>query len=519
MTENRNIVRLLLPALFVLGACAEEPELPRADYAPDGSLPRQPDELASPNVVLISIDTLRADYLGVYGQALPTSPVLDSLARESVVFERAIACSPWTAPSHVSMMTSLYPTVHGVLDYPFPDRLDAKVVTLAEILRAHGWRTGGFTEGGHARGGTGLGDGFEVFPDWARTDEPAALRLVPNMERALAWLDAGDEPFFLFFHTYEPHHEYRPPRASLALVAPDFDVAAERRRLVRALERWNEGAELTPVQLGVLYRHSLQGDLRDLPVRRHESLKRRFKEFSHGPWRGSPGYDDDLAYIRMLYAAEVRHADEVLARLFDRLRERGVWGRTLVIVTSDHGEGLMDHGELQHGGSLFDEVLRVPLIVRFPDGRHAGRRHPGQVRSIDVLPTVLDWVGLPLPRGAVGRSLLPRIGSEKPLPAFAEALLHGEYMFDVKGLDDGRWKLVRNLRTGQELFFDLATDPLERTNLAPEAAPSERARLRAALELQVEDNVERAVEYEVTPGEFTPAERDELEALGYVGSD
>jgi len=507
--------------LAALAACADADRgVLRADYAPDGSLAQRPAELARANVVLVSIDTLRADYLGTYGQELPTSPALDALAEESVVFERALSCSPWTTPAHLSLMTSLYPAIHGIFEYPTPGVLDPRVVTLAEILRAHGWRTAGFTEGGHARGSTGLADGFERFPDWEPIETHYPSRLSANVRRATHWLDEGPgEPFFLFFHTYEPHYEYGPPSAYVELVAPDFDATREERRLAGALNAWNAGGGVSLEQLGVLYRHHLQGRLRKLPVARREVLLERLEEFARSEWRGSPGFADDLQYIRMLYAAEIRRTDELLATLFDRLRDMGVWERTLVVVTSDHGEGLMDHGELEHGASFFDEVLRVPLMIRFPGGWHAGLRHGAQVRTVDVVPTVLDWIGLPVPRAAVGRSLLPLLGQDRPLPGFAEAWLKPRREDETKALDDGRWKLVRNLRTGQELLFDLAADPGERNDLADEGARGELRALRAELERVVERNAEQAADYDVAPGELSASQRKELEALGYLGAE
>jgi len=520
---------MLRPATWTLAlslslGCAEA-GAPRADYAPDGALDGDPGELAPTNVLLISIDTLRADYLGAYGQALPTSPVLDALAREGVVFERALSCSPWTTPAHVSLMTSLYPETHGILDYPYPGMLDDTAVTLAEILRAHGFATAGFTEGGYAKGATGLGHGFDVFPDWPRDDgfeshELEPSRLVENVERALAWLEGGpDEPFLLFFHTYEPHHEYRPPREYVDVVAPRFDHAAEERKVIRALSVWNAGErDPTPRQLGVLYRHYVQGDLRVRPVARQRRLTERLRRFVADEWRISPGFEDDLRYVEMLYAAEIRFTDDVVARLFDRLRALDLWERTLVVVTSDHGEGLMDHDELQHGSSLFDELLHVPLIVRFPSGRHAGRRHAGQVRSIDVVPTILDEIGLPIPRAAAGRSLLPVLFEAEPLPAFAEALTAPEHERDVKMIDDGRWKLIRNVRTDRELLFDLSSDPNERTDVASRE-PHELDRLRDELDQTAARNRRRGEALQVAPGEFSAAEKRQLEALGYVGAD
>lgn len=512
-------------AALLLASCGSGEPGPQRTYDDTGRLLGTAPALAPHNVLLISIDTLRADHLGCYGYARSTSPRLDALAAEGVVFEETLSASPWTTPAHVSLMTSLYPAAHGVLSYPVPGELNAEVVTLAEALRAQGWRTAGFTEGGYAKGETGLAHGFETFPSWPRDDEGFVShelepsRLVENVERALAWLDANaEERFFLFFHTYEPHYEYRPPEEYLTLLAPELDLGAERERLDAVVVRWNAEKILTQAEKGVLYRHHLRGDLLAAGVERPRKLFGVLARFVENEWKRSPSFAEDLAFVEALYDAEIRFTDDEVGRLLDRLVELGVADDTLVVVTSDHGEGLMDHDELQHGFHLYDELLQVPLIVRFPGGQHAGRRHARQVRSVDVAPTVLDVVGLPAPEAAQGTSLLPLLqGDRAARDGFAEGLTIEGGELGLQTLRTERWKYVRDNARGVERLFTLG-EP-EETEYAGEDREQLLAELRARFDRISAENAVRGARFVPREGSLTEDERRRLEALGYAGHD
>ena len=522
-------LRLLL--VLSLAACGEAQAPKSAVYGPAGELDPRPENLRGDNVLFISIDTLRADHLGCYGYSVATSPVIDALAKAGALFEHATSSSPWTTPSHVSMMTSLYPQAHGVYAYPEPGQLDSKTVTLAEILRANGWRTAGFTEGGYAKGDTGLADGFDVFPSWPNdgagfvSHELEPSRLVENAERALEWLDEfggsdAAEPFFLFFHTYEPHYEYRPPAEHLNRISSKIDLASERAALGAAIQDWNRGNELTAAQKGLLIRHRLQGDLRTTNPKRPQQLLAMLGRFFTSEWRSTPNFRDDIAYLTTLYDAEIRFTDDVVGRILSKLETLGVLDQTLIVLTSDHGEGLMDHEEMQHGFHLYDEILAIPLIIRFPGRVHAGARHANQVRSIDILPTVLEWLGLPQPEQAQGESLLSLLrNGGAPRLSFAEGLTVEGRERDLGMVHDGRWKFLRNARSGAEALFDLASDPDELIDVAQAATPSELNRLRTALDRISEENGRRAANYRVTPNPMTEQERLRLKALGYLVDD
>lgn len=515
---------LIVISILVAVACGDAQAPPRSAYDPQGGLEHGPGKLRGHNVLLISIDTLRADRLGCYGYKAPTTPMIDALARDGVVFEHAISSSPWTTPAHISMMTSLYAESHGVYAYPKPGVLDPKVVTLAEILRAQGWRTAGFTEGGYAKGGTGLAHGFEEFPSWPHDEEGFISheldpsRLIENAVRARSWLDEhGHERFFLFFHTYEPHFEYQPPAQFLAEVAPWLDLASENEKLAKAIATWNQGRALSAGQKGVLIRHQFQGDLHSNKIRHADRLLSMLGSFSEKRWSRSPTYAADLRYLNALYDAEVRFADEVIGSIVSKLEEMDLLEETLVIVASDHGEGLMERGVLQHGIHMHTELLHVPLVVRFPERANAQVRYSGQVRSVDILPTILDWIGLPVPHQAQGQSLLSLLGrGGEGLSAFAQGVVVSGGETDLRMYSQGRWKFLHDSRTGVEALFDVEADPRELVNVIAKADPQLVADLRKALEGVDAENRARAAMFDVAPGELSEREIERLEALGYV---
>lgn len=475
------------------------------------------------NVLLIVIDTLRADHLGCYGYNRPISPHIDDLAEQGILFSQALSTSPWTTPSQISIMTSLQPSVHKILSYPFPGSLDPKVVTLAEILGKQGFRTAGFTEGGYAKGATGLGHGFETFPEWPGdresyfSHELAPSRLGENTERLLAWLEQNSmERFFLFFQTYEPHFEYRPPLKYLRIVNPGFSAESEQRALEGAVARWNQGEPLSVEEKGILYRHFLQGDLKRFPLKKGRELMGVLRAFPRAEWTTSPTFQTDLAYIIDLYDAEILFTDACVGRILEKLTELGLLDSTLLVFASDHGEGLMDHGIVYHGKNLYDELLRVPLILRFPDGLGAGTTISDLVRSTDIMPTVLDFLGLPVHRDGQGASLLPLLAGRR---SFRESL--GEAL-SIKGeerslvsLRTDRWKYVRHSRGGAEELYDLERDPGEKVDLS-DRFPEVVTDLRKRLSFLGERNRKEAQKFTVEGKAFSEADRGRLEALGYI---
>jgi arylsulfatase A-like enzyme len=408
------------------------------------------------SVILISLDTLRADHLGAYGYSRPTSPRLDAFAAEGVVFERAIAQASSTRPSHRSLFQSR-PASATTRDGP----------ALAESLSLAGVRTAAFTGGGIVSARLGFERGFETW-------EEGSGGLAWALPRVEAWLRAHQgERFFLFLHTYDIHLPYDPPAPFDSMFLPDY------RGVVRGK------------------------DTRNL-LRRVRGLRVR-------------GFDDsdakpvlteaDRRQIVALYDGGIRYADAHLGRLFDLLGSLDLWDETAVVVFSDHGEEFWDHGSVSHSHTLFQELIHVPLIFRAP--ALSPRRIPSVVPLLDIAPTLLDLLGLPIPVGFTGRSLLPLMtGVEtqaRAFPAEQRAL---------KAWIDPPWKLVIDEDGGEPLLFHLTDDPQERqsrTREEPERVAALQARLREALPEVGTDGV-----FELEPGEKSPELLERLRQLGYV---
>ncbi len=403
------------------------------------------------NVVLVSLDTLRADRLGMYGARRPTSPTLDALAARSTVFETVIAPAPWTLPSTTSMMTGLHECVHGMtgtIGKSFPPGL----VPLAQRLRDRGYATAAVTEDAFVDAAA-FTRGFGYYRD----NRTTGGQVSETVARALEWLRSeATEPFFLFVHTYQTHDPYfaAPPFAGMFA----SDAAAN----------------------------------------------------------GAPGAD---AAKLATYDAAVRYTDAAIVPLLDAVTggERGE--RTVLAITSDHGEAFGEHGYTGHGRTLHEEVLRVPLLVWGPGLVAPGRRVPGLVGVIDVTPTILDVLGLPVPPDLTGVSLAPqlRAGAEPPpVPAralFSENSLHGIQRLAIRWPD---WKATWE---GAGLtIVDLARDPTEHTVDGTGPRTTEAAAVRARFEAECErlrTLLETAGAAQTVPVPDPHRER-QLKALGYV---
>lgn len=389
-------------------------------------------------VVLISIDTLRADRLGAYGYAAGVTPVIDTLASEGVLFEQAYAHSPQTLPSHTSILTGRLPFHHGVRDnvgFVVPDG----TVTVAHRLKSAGYATGAFVSSFVLRRQIGLDRGFDTYDD--RLPAAGPERALGQVQRAgtdtataaIAWLRAQTtSKYFLFFHIYEPHTPYTPP------VIP------------------------------------ASGDR---------------------------------------YDGEVTYADQIVGRVLAALRERGDYDRATIILLSDHGEGLGDHGEDEHGLFVYRSTIQTPLIIKRAGGDNAGSRVATSVQHIDLAPTILAITGVPADPALTGRSLVPVLDGGTSLPAaaiYAEAM-SPRYHFgwsELYALTDDRYRLIRAPR---DELFDLSTDPREATSIA-----SERAQVHAAMRAALDGLMAGATVS--TPSAVSAADRQRLAALGYVGS-
>jgi len=307
------------------------------------------------SVILYLVDTLRADALGAYGQQRPLTPHLDRLAREALFFEQARAQTSWTKPAVASILTGLEPLQHGVNSAL--TGLDDPAVTLAEQLTAAGFHCAAFVANSHITAESGFAQGFETFRfSYAPADELTG--------RALAWLDrrGDDTPFFLFIHTVEPHAPYQPPEAF----------------------RRQFAGEVTDPDLGTQENLDALAD-RQVPL--------------------TPDVQDGLID---LYQGEVACADEQVGRLLEGLADRGLYENSVVAFLSDHGEAFYEHGVCGHGWDLHREVLAIPFLLRLPGV--PPRQVSAPVEQVDLLPTLLDYLGLPVPPELPGRNLLARPG-------------------------------------------------------------------------------------------------------------
>ncbi len=377
---------MLLPLLAALTARAGEP-MPAAKY----------------NLLVISIDTLRADHLTCYGYDRGTSPHLDQLASEGVLFENLTAASSWTVPSHMSMFTSLYPSVHKVQNFSI--RLAEGIPTLAQCLAQSGYVTAAFVTGPALNHYFGFNRGFQTYDDFtvSKMFENRAGQEIGFLEGidhavtnpaitdlATDWLRKhSQERFFLFLHYWDCHYDYIPP----APFNRKFDPGYAGREDGRDVE---ERARKLEAHISAM----------------------------------------DLAHMVALYDGEIAHTDEHVGKILQLVQDLRLSEKTLVIVLSDHGEAFLEHGKLLHGNSLYEELLHVPLIMRLPGVIPAGKRVAGNVSHVDLMPTVLALLHQACPAQIQGIDLSPMILGDKPVP---ERLICSELAHEGFNLRAVRW--------------------------------------------------------------------------------
>ncbi len=432
-----------------------------------------PGPAAAPNIILVSIDTLRADHLGAYGYGRATSPRIDRLAADGVRFANVIASSSWTMPAHASMLTGLDPANHGGVVFDYFRPLSPKLEMLAERLWDAGYATAGFTGGGFVCGPLGYDQGYERYRDNpVSKGENDTLQWV--LDHARPWIAAQDaRPFFLFLHTYQVHMPYTPPPPYDTLFDPDYAGPFARRFELAESHRFLSNAAAMP-----------------------------------------PGA---LAHVQALYDGEIRAMDEAFGGFIDWLQAQGLAGNTCLLLTSDHGEEFGEHGGLLHQqAKLYEELIRIPLIVWCPSRIAGGRVIDDLVSHPDIVPTVLELAGLPVPEGVFdGRSLVPLLRGEslpERRPAISE--VDGSVVKRpgrVRALRGPRYKLIESSIDGREELFDLADDPGEQRSLA--ATRGELARtLRAAAASAPRTAAPTHAAPAMTPDD---ALRERLRALGY----
>jgi arylsulfatase A-like enzyme len=427
-----------------------------------------------PDIVLITVDALRADHLGVYGYDRPTSPNLDALAREAAVVRDHIAQAPYTKASVATLFTGRFPSSHktytvsssfaqsmtGHVDgaLPMTDVLDSKLWTLAGALTSAGYTTIGLNTNPFLLKDFGFASGFQEYRFLSGAGVFASAREVTR--EALRRLErrTARQPVFLWMHLMEPHSPYAPPARTRALFPP--------RQPARPAER-----SVIP------------------------------------PWL-SEGGPPDANYYEALYDAEIADVDAAIGEFVDALRQRDLWQQVVFVVTSDHGEEFFDHGGFEHSNTLYDEMLRVPLFIKSP-GLRPGMREI-QTQAVDLAPTLAIAAGATVPRDLAGAD----ISATLQRGAGADPIAFAERPGDRFAIRTREWKLISTL-DGHDELFHLATDRLERVNLATKE-PDQVARLRErmAAVLAGAYRAGAAVRQDVAP--IPPGVLERLKALGYV---
>lgn len=464
--RNSNRLHILGAALSLtvaLLACGDEPP-------------------SRPNIFLLTIESLRPDHVGSYSGERKTTPNLDALAREAVVYEDAHAVTSWTLASHASMFTGLYPTAHGAVGPK--SKLPDTARTLADLLAAEGYQTAGVASGPYLAKSHNLSQGFEYYDQSAATlgTQGGAHDDVTNpiLEKVIfRFLDSyrdPERPLFLFAYYWDPHYDYIPPAPFDAMFVDD--------------------------------------DSERVDLRGYESSLRVTSKIT----------DAQLRYVVSQYDGEIRHTDAYLGRLFDRLKESGLWDDSVIIVTSDHGEEFFDHGQKGHKRTLYSESVHVPLIVKLPSAAQTGR-DSRLVSLVDLFPTILELAGIELEVPHQGASLFaPEPDPERSiffelLSTFYHRLTDGPGFRRV----DEEWLAIR--RGDHKLLivpaeqrvelYRVSSDPAEQHDIAIEA-PELVEQLEAVLTEWRERSRMLSEVGSSTEAELDSTQVERLRALGYL---
>jgi arylsulfatase A-like enzyme len=430
-----------------------------------------------PNLILISLDTLRADHLGCYGYERATSPNIDKFAGEAFLFEHCIAPSSWTLPSHASVFTGLHPSVHGAIVFlPACRPIRQEETTLAELARQHGYVTAAYTEGVLVGGSLGFSQGFELYSDGEATLKGAAEE---TFNDAFQWVQThAGLPFFLFVHTYQTHNPYTPPGRFATMFDTDYTGRV--------------GKDIFDPRM----------------------------DFS----------DADKIHLEALYDEEIAYTDAVLAEFLAGLEKLRLLEDTIVVIFSDHGEEFWDHGGVQHGVTLYDEQLRVPLIIRLAGNDPPTGRESRQVSLTDLYATITELLGIAHQSPPDCMSLTPLIDVSQPGTRYERTIVVSEtcHRDNILQFMNDRWrrysvrtdgeKYMNTEKYEKEELYNLQADPGETNNIAQDH-PSSLERYRAVKESFLESvsaGQPQPPSTELRTVPFSEEDRRRLRALGYL---
>jgi arylsulfatase A-like enzyme len=497
--SQRNSAKNIVSGIFLICTIAT---IADAYIDRKAHLPQQ-NSATRTNILLIVVDTLRWDFVSAYGFPRPLTPNMDALAREGVLYENAISASPWTTPSHASLFTGQYPSRNGVDGRNI--LLDPASKTLAAELSRIGFQTAGFINNVYIRRQTGLGRGFQQYEEfWGRNECSSIMLLIEFIREKFnpredtgametrnsinQWLRhdwTGKHPFFLFVHLMEPHAPYGTPDSQVQKFLPPGVTPHQAAKVNQDPEIFISG-----------------------------KLKMTSRDFE---------------ILTALYQNDVNYVDSVIGGIIQDFRERNLLDNTLVIFTSDHGEHFGDHELMSHELSLYDVLLRVPLILRFPHRNHSGTRIKETVQMIDIFPSILHYIKSDAKLDLQGFSLLPDFFERKDhsyvfseynnlraadkmkrrFPDLPDSpVWRKKVLKSVRSLD---WKFIWASDGARELY-SIANDPYEKDNLA-QSQPEQVKKMQDILaKWTTSFKPSRFYKNE----EISREALDELRALGYV---
>ena len=451
-------------------------------------------------VILISIDSLRADHLSCYGYksatppTVPTSPHIDRLlASEGTLFEYGISTTSWTLPSHMALLTAMPNELHAVRT--LGHRLHPTTKLLAQQFQERGWRTAGFWSGPNLHPWFGFGRGFEHYVDCS-----TAL-----IEKPEVFATPGKESVKTINEIFEASHRGETGPTLLKAFRKWYATLGPDEPFLAFLHMWDVHYDYTPLEEFDIFDPSYEGPITG-------------RELSQRP----PPTDlskRDLQHLLALYDGEIRQTDHFVGEILNVVAQSGRLDNTLVVLCSDHGEEFLEHGHLGHTRTLFEEVMRIPILMRHPPTIPSNRRVQDVVSLVDIAPTILDLCGLPAGTQAWGRSLVPAFTNELPLRTAPMELTFRIGLYESRGIHSGAFKVVRTAGQAEPLLYNLERDPAEQSGMARGAPGVDESRIRLAERIWQTLDEAALARAKGVKGDIPADLAERLRATGYLAGD